>query len=78
MSPNRIMRMLQAAIVADAFGVPYEFKQRGTYTVAPEMVGGGFWEQAPGTWSDDTALTLALLDHLTHADSYAKIGRAHV
>ena len=42
MSPNRIMRMLQAAIVADAFGVPYEFKQRGTYTVAPEMVGGGF------------------------------------
>lgn len=73
MSPNRIMRMLQAAIVGDAFGVPYEFKQRGTYTVAPEMVGGGFWEQAPGTWSDDTALTLALLDHLTHADSYAKL-----
>lgn len=48
MLPDRIVRVLEAAIVGDAFGVPYEFKERKSYTVEAEMIGGGFWEQAAG------------------------------
>ena len=44
--------------VADALGVPYEFKKRGTFT-CKEMVGFGTWNQEAGTWSDDTSMTLA-------------------
>ncbi|KRK13094.1 ADP-ribosylglycohydrolase [Lacticaseibacillus zeae DSM 20178 = KCTC 3804] len=73
MLPDRIMRVLQAAVVGDAFGVPYEFKERESYTVEAEMIGGGFWEQAAGTWSDDTAFTLALIDNLTQDGSYADL-----
>lgn len=73
MSPKRIIRIFQAAIVGDAFGVPYEFKERGTFTVETAMIGGGFWEQAVGTWSDDTSFTLALIDNLTQDGGYADL-----
>lgn len=53
---------LKAAIyglaVADAVGVPYEFKPRGSFT-ATDMVGYGTHRQPKGTWSDDTSMTLA-------------------
>lgn len=53
---------LRAAIyglaVADAVGVPYEFKTRGSF-VATDMVGHGTHNQPKGTWSDDTSMTLA-------------------
>lgn len=53
---------LKAAIyglaVADAVGVPYEFKTRGSF-VATDMVGHGTHNQPKGTWSDDTSMTLA-------------------
>lgn len=44
--------------VADALGVPYEFKKRGTFKCI-DMVGFGTWNQEPGTWSDDTSMTIA-------------------
>jgi ADP-ribosylglycohydrolase len=50
-------------LVGDAVGVPYEFR-------GPEQVGEirfgatGTHQQPPGTWSDDGALMLALLDSL--------------
>lgn len=46
--------------VADALGVPYEFKQRGSFKCT-DMVGYGTWHQPKGTWSDDTSMTLATL-----------------
>lgn len=56
------MRKLKDAIygfaVGDALGVPYEFKERGSYRCT-DMVGFGTWNQKPGTYSDDTAMTLA-------------------
>lgn len=59
--------MLKSAIyglaVGDALGVPFEFKKRGTFT-CQEMTGYGSWNQAPGTWSDDTSMTLATLDSI--------------
>lgn len=44
--------------IADALGVPFEFKERGTFTCTG-MVGFGTWNQVAGTWSDDTSMTLA-------------------
>lgn len=44
--------------VADALGVPFEFKERGTF-ICQDMVGFGTWNKEAGTWSDDTSMTLA-------------------
>lgn len=62
-------RALEAAIygvaVADALGVPYEFRHRGTF-MCSAMAGGGVHAQPAGTFSDDTSMTLATLDSLNH------------
>ena len=44
--------------VADALGVPFEFKKRGTF-ICSDCVGFGSWNKEAGTWSDDTSMTLA-------------------
>ena len=48
-------------LVGDAIGVPYEF---GHHIDTVELRGHGTHNQPPGTWSDDGALLLALLDSL--------------
>lgn len=50
-------------LVGDALGVPYEFLEPSAIG-SVEMRGGGQWRQKAGTWSDDGALMLALLDSL--------------
>ena len=44
--------------IADALGVPYEFKRRGSFT-CEGMIGYGTHGQPAGTWSDDTSMTIA-------------------
>jgi ADP-ribosylglycohydrolase len=53
-------------LVGDAIGVPYEFGAPDP-TRAVELRGHGSHDQPPGTWSDDGALMLALLDSLLSA-----------
>ena len=52
--------------VGDALGVPAEFMSRNQLERKPitDMIGGGCWGQPAGTWSDDTAMTLATIDAL--------------
>ncbi len=52
--------------VADACGVPVEFSYREDLDKSPvtEMFGYGTYNQPPGTWSDDTSMTLCLMDTL--------------
>lgn len=56
------MSKLRSAIygfaIGDALGVPYEFKERHTFTCT-DMISHGTWNQEIGIWSDDTSLTLA-------------------
>lgn len=56
------MSNLKSAIyglaVGDALGVPFEFMHRGRF-VCNGMTGNGTHDQEPGTWSDDTSMTLA-------------------
>ena len=50
-------------LVGDAVGVPYEFRDAAHF--GPVQFGAsGTHRQPPGTWSDDGALMLALLDSL--------------
>ena len=49
---------LYGLAVGDALGVPFEFKARGSFKCTG-MEGFGTHYQPMGTWSDDTALTLA-------------------
>ena len=46
--------------IGDALGVPYEFKERGSFTCS-DMTSYGTHYQPLGTWSDDTSMTLASL-----------------
>lgn len=50
-------------VVADAVGVPVEFRDRDTYKVT-EMRGYGTHNQPSGTWSDDSSMTLATVESI--------------
>ena len=52
--------------VGDAAGVPYEFQARGCVDKEHfTMIGYGTHMQPIGTWSDDTSMTLCLMDSLS-------------
>lgn len=60
---SKIHDGIMGLVVGDALGVPYEFKARGSF-YAEDMVGYGTHNQPPGTWSDDSSMTLATLKSL--------------
>lgn len=53
--------------VGDALGATLEFSQRDAHPLHTEMLGGGPFVLAPGQWTDDTAMALALADSLLAA-----------
>lgn len=61
MNKNSMYDGIIGLIVGDALGVPYEFRNRDTFT-ASTMTGYGTYNQPPGTWSDDSSMTLATID----------------
>lgn len=60
---GKVYNGIMGLVVADALGVPVEFKKRDTFHVT-DMMGYGTYNQPPGTWSDDSSLTLATLESL--------------
>jgi ADP-ribosyl-[dinitrogen reductase] hydrolase len=60
---ERVFATLYGGIIGDLMGVPVEFKQRGTFHVQ-DVTGYGTYNQPPGTWSDDTSLTLCLVENI--------------
>ncbi len=56
-------------IVADALGVPYEFKTRDTFRVTG-MTGYGTHSQPAGTWSDDSSMVLATFDSFLQTEKF--------
>ena len=55
---GKVRDAIYGLAVADALGVPFEFMDRGSFE-AVGMTGFGTHLQKPGTWSDDTSMTLA-------------------
>lgn len=60
---NKFYNGIMGLVVGDALGVPVEFRKRDTFIVT-DMTGYGTCNQPPGTWSDDSSLTLATLDSM--------------
>ncbi|MGI8929382.1 MAG: ADP-ribosylglycohydrolase family protein [Candidatus Limnocylindrales bacterium] len=58
---DRLRAAVYGHLVGDAIGVPYEF---GHHIQSVELRGHGSHDQPPGTWSDDGALLLAVVDSL--------------
>lgn len=65
---DKVLGALIGTAVGDALGVPAEFKSRQEMAKNPilDMTGYGTWNQPPGTWSDDTSMTLCLMEALTN------------
>lgn len=72
---NKLYETMLGVAIGDALGVPAEFTGRNTLKKRPitDMVGGGVWNQPPGTWSDDTAMMLATFQALR--DNKFNIGK---
>lgn len=75
----RTVGCVVGAAVGDALGAPFEFLPRGTFRRAiptpmlqgtGEMVGGGAFGWAPGEFTDDTQMALALAASLRDRDGY--------
>ena len=61
---DRAIGALVGLAVGDALGTTLEFTRRDTYVPLTDIVGGGPFRLAPGQWTDDTAMALALADSL--------------
>ena len=61
--------------IGDALGVPVEFASRDELFNAPllDMEGFGTYPVPKGSWSDDTSMSLALLDSLANGINYTDI-----
>jgi ADP-ribosyl-[dinitrogen reductase] hydrolase len=59
---DRAVGVLLGAAAGDALGVPYEYGSRPLPPLgqAPEMLGGGLGDYAPGQWSDDTEMACVI------------------
>ena len=66
MDLDLIKAMIVGHAIGDALGVPVEFMSREEIAHNPvaEMRGYGTHHQPPGTWSDDTSMTLCLLESI--------------
>ncbi|MDR1956348.1 MAG: ADP-ribosylglycohydrolase family protein [Treponema sp.] len=71
---SKAASLLLGLAVGDALGVPVEFRPRGSFRVTG-MQGYGTHNQPPGTWSDDTSLTLCLADSLARGFSLGDLAR---
>ncbi|RMF89508.1 MAG: ADP-ribosylglycohydrolase family protein [Nitrospinota bacterium] len=80
MSTNKVLDALMGVCVGDALGVPVEFQPRSLLRQQPvrDMIGYGTHHQPPGTWSDDTSLTLCLAESLCHGYDLYDIGQKFV
>ncbi len=66
MKSTVIKAMIIGHAIGDALGVPVEFRTREELAQKPvfEMTGYGTHKQPPGTWSDDTSMTICLLESM--------------
>jgi ADP-ribosyl-[dinitrogen reductase] hydrolase len=61
---DRALGALMGLAVGDALGTTLEFEPRDNHPRITDLVGGGPFNLAPGNWTDDTSMALALADSL--------------
>lgn len=76
---DRVVGAMLGAAVGDALGAPFEFAPRGTFSTRlpdrredgqGDMIGGGAFDWAPGEFTDDTQMGLALAGSLLACGRY--------
>lgn len=72
---NSVLDGIMGLVVGDALGVPVEFEDRESLRRLPitSMRGYGTYNQPPGTWSDDSSMTIALVASLMNGLDYEDI-----
>ncbi len=72
---RKIYDGIMGLVVGDALGVPVEFKTREYLDKNPvtDMIGYGTYNQPPGTWSDDSSMTLATLESIGRLKSISPL-----
>ncbi|GJD86911.1 hypothetical protein BHAOGJBA_0409 [Methylobacterium hispanicum] len=63
---DRAVGALVGLAIGDALGTTIEFSPKPRRAVLTTITGGSPFRLAPGQWTDDTALALALADSLVH------------
>jgi ADP-ribosyl-[dinitrogen reductase] hydrolase len=67
---DRAIGALLGLAVGDAVGTTLEFKHKPKFAVLADLVGGGPFGLAPGQWTDDTSMAVALADSLIAKPSF--------
>ena len=72
---NYVLDGIMGLCVADALGVPVEFEDRDSLLKNPvvDMRAYGTYNQPAGTWSDDSSMSLCLVDSLSKGLDYNDI-----
>ncbi len=82
LTPIEMQRVIGAVLggaVADALGAPFEFGLAGAYTErfprpvlggTGELIGGGAFNWAPGEFTDDTQMGIALAESIIHCGGF--------
>ncbi len=72
---QKVKAVMIGHAVGDALGVPVEFASREELDNAPiiDMEGNGTYPVPKGSWSDDTSMSIALLDSLINGINYKDI-----
>lgn len=70
---RRALGAVVAAAAGDALGAPYEFLSPIDASEDVEMLGGGILGWEPGEWTDDTAMSFAVLQAVADAPSGATL-----
>ncbi len=74
---NHSKNLLLGVAIGDAIGVPIEFMSRPHLDANPmtDITGWGTHEQPPGTFSDDTSLTLCLAESMAEGLDIEQLGK---
>jgi len=77
---GKIKGALLGLIVGDALGVPVEFVDRTGLDKSPveDMIGFGTFNLPPGSWSDDSSMTLCLTEALVYGYDLNRIAENFV
>lgn len=65
---SRVRGSLYGVAIVDALGGPVEFRRRGTFPLVTGFRYNSNFDLAPGTWTDDTSMTLCLAQSLVETE----------
>ncbi len=80
MDKNKFFGGIFGVITGDALGIPVQFLSRDEVKEKniTGMTGYGTFNMPPGTWSDDSSLTLCLIDSLINGYNLEDIGKKFI